>query len=142
MIRALTSDRSNDALGVRVLPRGTWCRPHLLDAHTLGCGSDGRERTVPIVEEILRGLIVGERLAELLGGPGSRGIRGHRDVHDAPPMVRQDDQHKQKSIRDSRDDEEVGGHQLGGVIREKRAPGLGGWALTPHHVLRDSRLTP
>jgi len=39
-----------------------------------------------------------------------------------------------------RDDEEVGGHDLGDVIREKRAPRLGGRAPTPHHGLRDSRL--
>ena len=97
MIRALTSDRSNHALGVRVLPRGTWCRAHLLDAHTLGCGSDGRERAVPIVEEIPRGMILGEGLAELLRGPGSRGMRGHRDVHDAPPIVRQDDRATNRS---------------------------------------------
>ena len=64
-----------------------------------------------------------------------------RDVHDAPPIVRQDDQHKQKSIRHGRDDEEIGGHDLGAVIREKRAPGLGGWSPTPNQVFRDRRLT-
>ena len=48
---------------------------------------------------------------------------------------------KEKSIRDRRDDEEIGSHHLSNVIREKRAPGLRGWAPTPDQVLRDSRLT-
>ena len=68
-------------------------------------------------------------------------MRGDRDVHDAPPIVRQDDQHKQEPIRDRRDDEEIGGHHLGDVIREKRAPGLGGWSPTPDQVFRDRGLT-
>ena len=42
-------------------------------------------------------------------------------------------------IRGGRDDEEIGRHDLGDMIREKRAPGLRGRAPTPHHVLRDGR---
>ena len=81
----------------------------VLDAHALGRGSDGRECAIPIVKEITRGVILREGLTELLGGPGGGGMCSDRDVHDAPPIVRQDDQHKQKSIRHRRDDEEIGG---------------------------------
>jgi hypothetical protein len=67
------------------------CRAHLPDAHARGCGSDGRERAIPIVEEISSSVIFGKGLPELLRGPGGRGIRGDGDVHNAPPIVRQDD---------------------------------------------------
>jgi hypothetical protein len=60
----LTSDRSD----------------HLPNAHARGCGSDGRERPIPIVEEISRSVIFGKALPELLRGPGGRGMRGDGDV--------------------------------------------------------------
>lgn len=47
-----------------------------------------------------------------------------RDVHDAATMMRQNDQHEEESTRGGWHDEEIGGCDLGDMIREKRAPRL------------------
>jgi hypothetical protein len=48
----------------------------------------------------------------------------HRDVHDATPLVGQDQQDEQKSARCGRDDEKVRGYDLSDVVRQERAPRL------------------
>ncbi len=37
-------------------------------------------------------------------------MRGHRDVHEASALMRQNDEHEQQTIRDGGNDEEVGRH--------------------------------
>ena len=49
---------------------------------------------------------------------------GDRDVDHPPPVVREDDEHEEQPERDRRYDEEVGGHDLARVSREKRPPRL------------------
>jgi hypothetical protein len=49
---------------------------------------------------------------------------GDSHVHDAAPVVREDDQHEEKSTRGGGHDEEIGSRDLTDVIREKRAPCL------------------
>lgn len=70
-----------------------------------------------------------------------RGMGRDRHVHHAASLVRQDDQHEEESTRGGRYDEEIGSHNLANVIREKRAPILGGRPSVPGHVLRHGRLT-
>jgi hypothetical protein len=64
------------------------------------------------VEEEPRGLLIGKRLPELLRRPRSRGMRGHRNVHETTPFVGEDHEDEQQAVGDSRDDEEVSGHDL------------------------------
>jgi hypothetical protein len=64
-----------------------------------------------------------------------------RHVDDAASFVRQDDQHEEEPVRRSWHDEEIGCHDLAALIREKRAPRLGGRPSVPAHVFRHSRLT-
>jgi hypothetical protein len=125
----------------RVLPRGTWCGEDLLDAHPARGGFESGERVVPIANEVARSCIVRKRFAELLGCPRRRGVGRDGDVHDAAPVMRQDHKHEHQSIRGGRDDEEIGCHDLAGVIREERAPGLRRWAPVTNHVLRHGGLT-
>ena len=49
---------------------------------------------------------------------------GDCDVHDTAAMMRQHDQDEEEPIRRGWHDEEIGGDDLVGVIREERAPGL------------------
>jgi hypothetical protein len=62
---------------------------------------------ITIANEIPRGLVPRERLAELLGGPCCGGMGGDGDVYNASPLVRQDDQYEEEPTGDRRDDEEV-----------------------------------
>ena len=50
---------------------------------------------VPIPQEIARRGIPGKRLDDLLGGPLRRGMFGDIEMHDAPALMRQHDEHKQ-----------------------------------------------
>ena len=122
-------------------PRGTRGGANLLDTHARRRGGECGERVVAIVQEIARGGVFRKSLAELLRRPRRGRMRGDADVHDAATPMGQDDQHEQQSIRDGGHDEEIGGGDLADMIREKRAPRLGGRPSVPGHVLRHGRLT-
>jgi len=66
---------------------------------------------------------------------------GDRHVHDSSTVVREDDEDEEQPERDGRHDEEVGGHDLAGVIGQKRAPALRRSTQMPSHALRHGRLT-
>jgi hypothetical protein len=55
--------------------------------------------------------------------------------------VREHDEDEEEPEAYRRHDEEVGGHDLACVIRQKRAPGLGRWTPLPSYVLGHGRLT-
>ena len=86
-------------------------------------------------------LICGKRLTELLGRPSRCGMSPNRHVHDTASLVRQDDQHEEEPIRRGGRDEEICRHDLPDMIREKRAPCLGGRSSVPGQVLRHGSLT-
>jgi threonine dehydrogenase-like Zn-dependent dehydrogenase len=46
-----------------------------------------------------------------------------RHMHQATPLQRQDDQYEQQAVSHGWHDEEIGGHDLCGVIREEGPPG-------------------
>jgi hypothetical protein len=47
---------------------------------------------------------------------------GDRDVPDAAPIVREEDQDEQETVGHRRDYEEIGRHDLADVIPQERAP--------------------
>ena len=55
--------------------------------------------------------------------------------------MREHDEDEEEPEADGRHDEEVGGHDLAGVIGQKRAPALRRSTQMPSHVLRHGRLT-
>jgi hypothetical protein len=110
-----------------------------LDGHAGEAGRDPGKRAVPIVHQITRRLVLGERVPQLLGGP-RRGWLVTGDVHDPPPMMRKDDEHEEQPERDRWHNEEVSRHDLAGVIREERAPRLRRGGPVSSHVLGDGGL--
>ena len=68
-------------------------------------------------------------------------MSGDRDVPDASPIVREEDQDEQETVGHRRDDEEIGRHDLPDVIPQERAPSLGWRLASATHVFRDRRLT-
>ena len=99
------------------------------------------ECMVAIVDQISRRFVPWKRLAQLLGRPGRRRLRGDRDVPDASPIVGEEYQDEQEAVRRGRDDEEIGGHDLADVILQERAPGLRRGLAPADHVFRDGGLT-
>ena len=49
---------------------------------------------------------------------------GDRHVNEPPTVVRQDDEHEEQPEGHRRNDEQVGGHDLAGVIGQERSPRL------------------
>ena len=65
----------------------------------------------------------------------------HRDVHDAPPIVREHHEDEQQSAGRGRHHEEICRHDLVHVIGQERPPRLRGRSMMPHEVFRDTGLT-
>ena len=67
-------------------------------------------------------------------------MRGDVQVDDAPSVVRQHHEPKQPAKRGGGDREEVDRGELGDVIGEAGAPGLGRGTVAPPEILRHRRL--
>jgi hypothetical protein len=84
VVETFAADGSDEALDEGVLPRGTGCAQDLVDAHALEAGAEGRAVDgVAIPHRILWGVVLGERLDDLLGGSGSGRVLGDVEVQDA-----------------------------------------------------------
>ena len=98
MVQAFPPDRSDDFLGVRVLPGGLRGSDDLLDAQpchpvTEPIAVDG----VTISEQISGlGSFSRERFDDLLRGPLRRGMTGDVEVENAPAVVADDEEAIQK----------------------------------------------
>jgi hypothetical protein len=64
----------------------------------------------------------------------------HVDVHDAPPIVDEDDEDEQDPAGERRDREEVDRDSRAEMVLEERAPALRGWLPPPRHQPRDRPL--
>src|SRR5438132_7613526 len=131
VVEQLAADGADHARGEGVLPGRAWCCEDLGDAHTLNPSSElAPVDAVAIAKEIARRRVIGERLDDLLSGPG--GSRRVRDVKmdDPPTMMLEDHEHVENSESRGRHDEEVNRDEVGEVILKECAPGLRGrlWA--------------
>ena len=95
MVEALTSDRANEALDIRVLPGRSRCGEDLVDLHRGDGGRDVRERRITVVQQVPWCLVLRKRVTELLGRPCGRGMVGDGDVDDPSPVVREDHEHEE-----------------------------------------------
>lgn len=95
---------------------------------------------VAIPDQVLRRLVKGKRLDDLLGGPGGRWSIGDVEVHDLSTVVA----HDQKAVKEAkchcRNDEEVDRGDLRCVVLQERAPALRRRWPPLRHVLRNRRL--
>jgi hypothetical protein len=79
-------------------------------------GRDVGERAIPIMHEIPWRVVVREGVPELLRDPHGRRMGGDGYMHDASPVVGEDDEHEQQAARDRRHHEEVGSHDLARMV--------------------------
>ncbi len=89
VVQALTSDRTDDAFDVGVLPGRARRRSNGLDVHAGDGGGDTCEDRVPIVKEIRGRLMVWEGIAKLLRRPVRCGMLGDGHVDDPSTLVRE-----------------------------------------------------
>ena len=136
VVEAFSPDGADDPLGERILP---WCvgrDEHLVNAQAVDAAvKDVAIDRVAIPEQIPWRRLVGERVHDLLGGPGSGRVVGDIDMQEFAAVMAEDDEAKEQPEGEGRDDEEVDGHYLRDVRLQEDAPTRrGGWRR-PAHVL-------
>src|SRR3989441_8316285 len=134
MVEELAADGADHAFDEGILPGRTGRRENLGDEHALHPSPKlAAVDAVAIAEEITRRRVIGERLDDLLRGPGGGGGIGHVEVHDLAAMMQQDHEHVEHSEGGSRHDKEVDGNEVGEVVLEECSPGLRGWLRATRH---------
>ena len=141
MVEALASDRSDQPFNMTVLPRRAWRDRPVSNAHGSQPACDrGTIGRVTVSDEIARCFVPRECFGDLPGDPLGGRICGDIGPDEPSPLQTQDDQPVQKFEPDRRNDEQIDGGDVGGVVAQEGSPARRGWAATPGHVLGDSGL--
>src|ERR1700747_561689 len=94
MVQALAPNRTNYALDVGPLPRGSRGAQHFLDAHVSHLSPEGiAENGIAVAQQVARQLIKGERFSQLLSRPFRRRMSRHIAVENASPVMSQHQKH-------------------------------------------------
>ena len=143
VIEQFATDAADPALSDAVLPGTAVGGPRRLDAEGLHRRDDGRrEGRVPIEDQVARGGVERERLAELLDHPRRRGVVGDGEPKEASSTMLDREPDVEDMERHRRNDEEVHRGDRIAVVAEKDEPALDrfGTERTPRHVARDGAL--
>ena len=117
VIQTLAPDRTDEALGERILPRAVRRRENFLDPHALHAVPERLAiDLVTIAEEVGRRGVVREGVDDLLGGPGGGGMLGDVEVDDAPAMVGEHDEDEQHAQARGGHGEEIDGDQVPDMV--------------------------
>ena len=95
--------------------------------------------SIPVPQQVPRGAVSQECFEQLMSYALGRGVLGDSNVHGPTPIMRKDDEHKQRSKKHGRNHEEVAGNQGLRVVRWECVPRLRGRSQTADHVLRHRR---
>src|SRR5215468_6783825 len=141
VIQALPPNGADHPLDIGSLPRRPGRREHLFDAHRLHllhkvCAED----PIAIAQQIARRSLPRESLSQLLGSPLSRRMSGDAKVQNAPPVVRQHQEHVQDLEPYRRHRKKVDGNHSLHVVVQEGPPSLGGRVPAPDHILAHARL--
>ena len=141
VVQAFPPNGSDDALDIRILPRGTWCNENLLDPESFDAAREVLPvDTVTVTDQIPRCRILRERFDELSSGPFGRGMLGDVEVNDASSVVGQHEEYEQNTECDGGHGEEVDGDEIFQMIIEECPPTRTGWFPVAGHVLGNRRL--
>src|SRR5215469_10344114 len=127
VIEALAANRPDDAFHVSALPWRSRRAERLFRSQSGHLPAElGSKDPVLVTEQILRRLVEGKCLPQLLRRPLRRRMGGHIEMDDPPPIVSQHQEHVQDLETNRRHGEEVDRHH--GYISEnaltEAAPGL------------------
>jgi len=138
VIQTLAPDRTDEALGERILPGAVRRREDFGDPHALhSVPKLLAVDLVTVAQEIGRRGVVRESVHDLLGGPVGGGVLGHVEVDDAPAMVGEHDEDEEDAEPSGGHGEEIDRNQVPDVIGQKRPPGLRGRAAPLREQPRD-----
>src|SRR6267378_2790917 len=98
MVQTFPSDRANEALAIRILPRGMRSGEHLLNPHRMGgCRERLSINSVAIAQQVACCAIPGEGLDQLPGRPFCRGMRGYAKVKESAAIMRQNQKNEEQT---------------------------------------------
>ena len=141
MVQALSPNRTNDALNIRPLPRGSRGGKDFLDSHV---GYLSVEVTavdgIAIAEQVARELVEGKCLPQLLSRPLRTRVGGHIEVQDSAPVMGQHQKHIENLETKGRHGKEIDGDQLLQVILQEGAPSLRRRFAAAQHVFAHAAL--
>lgn len=142
VIQEVAPKGSDDPLAVPVLPGGP--ESDLLWSNSQGFhkGPGGPEDDVPVDQEVVREILVGEGVSKLLSYPFCGGVGRDPRLPDHPPPVVQDYQDVELPEVPSRHYHEIHRRNQLPVVIEKGLPGLGppGIAQSSGHPTRHAAL--
>ena len=125
VIETFASDRSDQAFDVRILPRTRRRGDDFTDADASQSAlEDVAVDAVSISMQPAGHRVLRKRVDHLLSAPDRRGMIRDIHMHNAPALVRQEDEDEQHSAGKRWDREEIYGRRRGEVIGEERAPRL------------------
>lgn len=141
MVQTFPSDRANQALAIRILPRGMRSGEHLVNAHRMGgCRERLVINSVAITQQVAWCTIPGEGLDQLPSRPICRGMRGYAKVKESAAIMRQNQKNEEQTESRCGNHKEVCRDQFLGMILQEGPPGLRGWPAMANHVFGDRRL--
>jgi hypothetical protein len=141
MIEALAANGTNHPLHIGSLPRRAWCREHFLDSHVAHLFLEVMaEDGIAVPQQVMRELVKGKGLPQLLPRPFGGRVGGHIAMKNATTIMGQHQKHVKHVEPDSGEGEEVDGNQLREVVVQERAPGLRRRLAAPHQVFAHAAL--
>src|SRR5258708_37297276 len=141
MIDALAPDRSDQPFGKAILPRRGWCSGLVPDAHgTQSARDDDAIDSIPISDHIARSHVPRKSLGYLTCNPLRRRVGCDVNPNEISTVQPHDDERIKQIEANGRDNEQVHGGDLRGMITQKGAPSLAGWPPSFDHVFGDARL--
>src|SRR5215207_1498294 len=141
VVQTLATDRPDDAFDVGILPGRAWRGADGCQTERFGGAAERRvEGRVTVVQEESRGGVVREALAKLLAGPRGCRLPRHVEVHDAAPIVGEDDEDEEDPAGECGDCEEVDRDRGAEMVLKEGAPALRGWPRSARHLPRNRPL--
>jgi hypothetical protein len=142
VIETFSADRTDDALGVCILPSGPRCRDDLLNSHNPDALTESRTiRSVPVPQEVARGSVPRKGFSYLVGKPNLCRMPCYLEMNNLPAVVPEDDHHVQQLEGGADHDEHIDYGDRLHMLLQEGAPTWRGWAGTPSHIFGNGRLT-
>src|SRR5664280_1304528 len=141
MVHAFAPDRPDQPFSKAILPRRGWRGGLIPDAHGANSARDDAAiNPIPIPDEVAWRLIPGEGLGYLTRNPFRRRMACNVDPDDVSTIQPHNDEAKEQIEANGRNNEQIHGGDIWGMIAQESAPSLAWRPASFDHVLGYARL--
>ena len=132
MVEAFASDRSNQPFNITVLPRRTWRDRPVANTHGSQPACDRSTiGSVTVSNKVAWRFVPRECFGDLSGDPIGGRVCGHIGPDEPSPLQTQDDEPVEQLESDRRNDKQIDGRDVAGVVAQEGPPARGGRTTTP-----------